>query len=200
MEFAALSLWFFITSSRRIMSQNATWVKGWVGYSRICLLTYIKAVSSTYEYPVIKTRILRASLIAQFVMKPPAIQETWVWSLGWEDPLEEGKATHSSILVYSPRGCKELDTAERLSLSVWNTPLFQEDSVVLTCGLDGGGSADLFLEWCLPQSWDQECLAVQVSAMRQRHRVTEQPWCCDFSASPPKRRRASKLCHWLRTV
>ena len=29
----------------------------------------------------------------------PAMRETWVWSLGWEDNLEKGKATHSSILV-----------------------------------------------------------------------------------------------------
>ena len=30
----------------------------------------------------------------------PAIQEIWVWSLGWEDPLEKGMATHSSILAW----------------------------------------------------------------------------------------------------
>ena len=36
-----------------------------------------------------------ASLVAQLVKKPPAMQETWVRSLGWEDPLEKGKATHS---------------------------------------------------------------------------------------------------------
>ena len=37
-------------------------------------------------------------LVAQLVKNPPAMQETWVQSLGWEDPLEKGKATHSSIL------------------------------------------------------------------------------------------------------
>ena len=41
-----------------------------------------------------------ASLVAQLVKNPPAMQETWVQSLGWEDPLEEGKATHSSILAW----------------------------------------------------------------------------------------------------
>ena len=41
-----------------------------------------------------------ASLIAQLVKNPPAVQETWVPSLGWEDPLEEGTATHSSILAW----------------------------------------------------------------------------------------------------
>ena len=40
-----------------------------------------------------------ASLVAQLVKDPPAMQETWIWSLGWEDPLEKGKATHSSILA-----------------------------------------------------------------------------------------------------
>ena len=51
--------------------------------------------------------------------------ETWVWSLGWEDPLEKEMATHSSILPgkshgwrslvgYSPRDSKESDTAEQL--------------------------------------------------------------------------------------
>ena len=38
-----------------------------------------------------------ASLIAQLVKNPPAMQETWVQSLGGEDPLEKGKAAHSSI-------------------------------------------------------------------------------------------------------
>ena len=41
-----------------------------------------------------------ASLVAQVVKNPPAIQETWVRSLSWEDPLEEGMATHSSILAW----------------------------------------------------------------------------------------------------
>ena len=42
---------------------------------------------------------LLASLVAQLVKNLPAMQETWVQSLGWEDPLEKGKATHSSILA-----------------------------------------------------------------------------------------------------
>ena len=39
----------------------------------------------------------RASLVAQLIKNPSAEQETWVQSLSWEDPLEKGKATHSSI-------------------------------------------------------------------------------------------------------
>ena len=38
-----------------------------------------------------------ASLVAQLVKNPPAMQETWVWSLGWKDPLEKEMATHSSM-------------------------------------------------------------------------------------------------------
>ena len=41
---------------------------------------------------------LWASLVAQTVKNLPAMRETWVWSLGWEDPLEKGIATHSNIL------------------------------------------------------------------------------------------------------
>ena len=46
------------------------------------------------------SRDVGALLIAQLVKNPPAVQETWVQSLGWEDPLEKGKATHSSILAW----------------------------------------------------------------------------------------------------
>jgi len=41
-----------------------------------------------------------ASLVAQLVKNPPALWETWVWSLGWEDPLEKGMATHFSFLAW----------------------------------------------------------------------------------------------------
>ena len=59
-----------------------------------------------------------------------SMQETWVWSLDWEDPLEKVRATHSGILAwriihgqrslvgYSPWGCKESDKTEQLSLSL----------------------------------------------------------------------------------
>ena len=65
--------------------------------------------------------------MAQLVKNPPAMWETWVQSLEWEDPLEKGKVTHSSIPawripwtgefhgLYSPWGRKELDTTEQLS-------------------------------------------------------------------------------------
>ena len=64
-----------------------------------------------------------ASLVTQLVKNPPTMWVTWVRSLDWEDPLQKGKATHSSILawripqMYSLWGRKELDMTKRLSLS-----------------------------------------------------------------------------------
>ena len=54
--------------------------------------------------------------MAQLVKNLPAMWETWVRSLGWEDPLEKGKATHYNILAWRiPWGHKELNRTERLS-------------------------------------------------------------------------------------
>ena len=68
--------------------------------------------------------------MAQMVKNLPAMQETWVRPLGWEDPMEKGMATHSSILAWkmswteepgrlqsmgSPPHCKESDMTERLT-------------------------------------------------------------------------------------
>ena len=66
---------------------------------------------------------LWVSLVAQRVKHLPAMRETWVRSLGLEDPLEKGKATYSSIWreefheLYRPQGCEESDTTERLPRS-----------------------------------------------------------------------------------
>ena len=52
--------------------------------------------------------------MAQLVKNLPAMWETWVWSLGWEDPLEKGMATHSSILAWR---IPESDMTKWLSLT-----------------------------------------------------------------------------------
>ena len=62
--------------------------------------------------------IIRASLVAQSVKNPPALWETWVQSLGWEDSLEKGKVTTPVFWpgefhgLYSPWSHKELDTTD----------------------------------------------------------------------------------------
>ena len=65
-----------------------------------------------------------APLVAQLVKNLPAVWQTWVHPLGWEEHLEKGMATHSSILAWRipwtiyPRGHKEWDTTEQVSLSL----------------------------------------------------------------------------------
>ena len=72
------------------------------------------------------TQHREASLVAQMVKNPPAMQEAWVRSLGQEDSLEKDIATHSSIFAwrihgqrslagYSPWGCKQSHTTEQLN-------------------------------------------------------------------------------------
>ena len=79
-------------------------------------------------------QILRASLVAQLVKNPPAMQETWVRSLGWQNPLEKGIATYPSIPRTSPWGRKEADTTERLSLHF---------HILKVCELQPGGARAL---------------------------------------------------------
>ena len=71
--------------------------------------------------------MIRVSLVAQMVKDPSAMQETWVPPQGWEDPLEKGMATHSSILAWEipwteePGGLQFRDL-QRVGL-VWATEL-----------------------------------------------------------------------------
>ena len=73
------------------------------------------------------------SLVAQMVKNLPAMRETWVLSLGWEDPLDESMATHSNILAWripwteesggiQSTGGKELDTTELYLLITYCAP------------------------------------------------------------------------------
>ena len=68
-----------------------------------------------------------ASIMAQLVKNLPAKQETWVWSLGWEDPLEKERLRIPVFWpgefhgLYSLWGHKESDMTERLSLSLFNS-------------------------------------------------------------------------------
>ena len=65
--------------------------------------SYHHLLPSSLNYNI--PNVQRASLEAQMVKNPPAMWETWVRSLGGEDPLEEGLATHSSILAWrNPTG------------------------------------------------------------------------------------------------
>ena len=101
-----------------------------------------------------------ASLVAQTVKNLPVMQKTWIWSLGWKDPLEKGMATHSNILawkfpwteesVYSPWGSKKLDMTEwlTLSLSCMSTNDCKNAALILGLQIHFGNEAN----W---QIWDQ---------------------------------------------
>ena len=91
-------------------------------------------VQSNSPTPVEHSIVNSTSLLAQTVKHLPTVQETWVQSLGQEDPLEKEMATHSSIhavfmpgkshglrslVGYSPWGCRESDMTEQLTLWEW---------------------------------------------------------------------------------
>ena len=64
-----------------------------------------------------------ASLLAQSVKNPCAMQETWVWSLGWEDPLKKGTATHSSIFAWRIPQTEEPDRLQSVGVVKSQTQL-----------------------------------------------------------------------------
>ena len=69
-------------------------------------------------------------MVAQMVKNPPAIWETWVRSLGWEDPLENGKVTHSTILAWripwpeEPGGLQSIGSQSQTRLKGLSTHTF----------------------------------------------------------------------------
>ena len=76
----------------------------WVGKESICNARDPRLIPGSgrsfgegVDYPLQDSW---ACLVVQLVKNLPAMQETWVWLLGWEDPLEKGTATHSSILAW----------------------------------------------------------------------------------------------------
>ena len=84
-----------------------------------------------------------ASLVAQLVKTLGAMQETWVWSLGWENPLEKGKATLSNILAW------RIPWTERLALSLFTGPLSRWSNLVpqnVNCHINNFHT-DYLLKW-----------------------------------------------------
>ena len=70
-----------------------------------------------------KEKIILGSLVAQMVKNLAAMQETWVQSLGWEDPLEEGTVTHSSVLAWRIPMDREVWWAIVPGVAKWRTLL-----------------------------------------------------------------------------
>ena len=62
--------------------------------------------------------------MAQLVKNPPAVRETWVQSLGWEDPLEKDMATHSTILAWRIPWTEESMVSQRVRQDRVTRPLY----------------------------------------------------------------------------
>ena len=90
-----------------------------------------------------------ASLMAQMVKNPPPMQETWVPSLSWEDPLEKGKATYSSILAWRIPWAKEPAWLQSMGSQRvrhhWATFTFSLSCLTLEKGMATPSSILLFL-------------------------------------------------------
>ena len=93
------------TLIKRLFSSSLLSAIRVVSYAYLRLLMFLLAIlipacaSSSLAFCMMYCEY-RASLVAQLVKNLPALQETWVQSLGWENPLGKGKATHSSILAW----------------------------------------------------------------------------------------------------
>ena len=106
------------------MGPSQTWLFSWTHLSLTSSFQAGAKVSVENLAGVVGSspslKLAQASLVAQTVKNLPAMQKTWVRSLGQEDPLEKRKATHSSgqrsLVGYSPWDCKESDTTECLTL------------------------------------------------------------------------------------
>ena len=100
---AILCVWSTISSvSHQQNSAGHIWILRKI-LSLLLPKREINSLGSDYSlYNMMRgvTVLLRASLVAQTVKNLPAVQETWVWSLSGEDPLEKEMATHSSILAW----------------------------------------------------------------------------------------------------
>ena len=116
-----------------------------------------------------------ASLVAQLVKNLLAMWETWVWSLGWEDPLEKGKAIHSSILAW------------RISWTVWSmgSQRVGHDSATLTLTLIAqlvknppAMQGPQFKSWVRKIPWRRDRLPTLVFWPGEFHRlyVCRSPW------------------------
>ena len=111
----------------------------WIRVMLVGILVYAQPYGKAFSLLplniISSVDFLWASLVAQTVKTPPAMRETWVWSLGWEDPLEEVMETHSSVLAWRipmDRGALRATLHEvtknqiRCSLSCWrSSPLFK---------------------------------------------------------------------------
>ena len=76
-------------------NDKCSYLESYIG--SISILEYVFALNNFFLVLTLFSSVLLTSLVVQTVKRLPTMQETWVWSLGWEDPLEKEMATHSSV-------------------------------------------------------------------------------------------------------
>ena len=104
-EVEATQMFTYEWTGKQKWYTHTMYIPWWLSWSRIHLRCrrpqfdswVTKIPGEMVGYPL---QYFGASLVAQMVKNPPAVQESWVRSLGWEDSLEEGMSTHSSILPW----------------------------------------------------------------------------------------------------
>ena len=90
--------WAWETDSTRVQSQVRHLFAGWAWKGHMTSLSFSFLIHKT-EIVIQPIECTNKADVAQRLKNLPAMQETWVWSLGWEDPLEKEMAAHSSILA-----------------------------------------------------------------------------------------------------
>ena len=121
------------TITRRLRNFDTNTLTRPIGKCHCYLFLQDFSLVSYNLYFIITSPVSWASIVAQTVKYLPAIQETWVWSLGWEDPLEKEMATHLSILA-------------------WRIPWTEEPGGLQSMGLQRAGH-DWATNTHTPESW-----------------------------------------------
>ena len=107
--------------------------------------------------------------MAQTVKNPPAMWENWVPSLGWEDPLEKGKATHSSILAWRIPSAESMDAKSQSSFYLFNCSLVAQMAK---------NPPAMWENWAWSLAWEdplEEGMATHSSILAWRIPWTEEP-------------------------
>ena len=139
------------------------WSLAWRILSITLLACEISAVVWYFEHSW-------ASLVAQSVKNLPAVQETWVQSLGWEDPLEKEMATHSSILAWKISWTEEPGGLQSMGSQRVGHDWATNTSILWHClslGLEWNWLFPVFDHcWVFQVYWHIECFSFTASSFR----------------------------------